>query len=47
MGNSTCCSEGDDTVAHPITKGRNSEEQLLKAVDGLFKKYDVDKNGHL
>lgn len=47
MGNSACGSCGDDAVAHPNGKGRNSEQQLQKAVDCLFQKYDSDKNGYL
>lgn len=54
MGTAACCSEDPNNTSTPTGVGennlnlqKNSVEQLQKAVDCLFRKYDHDGNGFL
>ena len=54
MGTAACCSEDLNNTSTPTGVGennanlqKNSVEQLQKAVDCLFRKYDRDGNGFL
>ncbi len=53
MGSIACCGQDPTSVSTPLgTQGnsnlqKNSIEQLSKAVDSLFRKYDKDQSGYL
>lgn len=53
MGNIACCGEDQSLVSQPLSLKtstnlqKNSIEQLSKAVDSLFRKYDKDQSGYL